>query len=195
MSTLAQLKAELAPQEDEAKRIREAFEALGIESQEDIDFANELLRDVKARWDHVEARRTAITKPLNEALVQANATFRPALTLFKQCETILKKKVADGIVHLRRVQTESLRLMAKQSAAGDMEAARATMLRMPDARLPERTSIREVWDFELVDFQQVPPDYLITVVDAEKVSRAVASGVRQIPGFRIYPRPSVTVRK
>lgn len=190
-TSLAVLKAE----EVEARSIRQEFEALSITSQEDIEFANDLLRDVKAKWDALEERRTRITGPLNKSLRETNALFQPALKLLSECERVLKNKVAVGIKELQRIQTESLRLIAQQSRSGDLVAARATMLRMPDARLPEKTNVREKLDFEVVNLVEVPEEFLSIVVNVEAVEAALASGIRSISGLRIFPRSIVTVRK
>jgi hypothetical protein len=190
-TSLAVLKAE----EVEARSIRQEFAALSITSQEDIEFANDLLRDVKAKWDALEERRTRITGPLNKSLRETNALFQPALKLLSECERVLKSKVAEGIKELQRIQTESLRLIAQQSRSGDLDAARATMLRMPDARLPEKTNVREKLDFEVLSLGDVPEEFLCIVVNVEAVQAALDAGVRAISGLRIFPRSIVTVRK
>lgn len=53
-------------------------------------------------------------------------------------------------------------------------------------------STRKVWQFEVVDTSKVPAEFWI--LDTPAIGRAVRGGARDIPGVRIYPEDSVSVR-
>jgi len=53
-------------------------------------------------------------------------------------------------------------------------------------------TIKKVWTFQVEDPALVPEQY--KVVDERKIRAAVASGIREIPGVRIYLSPQVAVR-
>jgi hypothetical protein len=52
--------------------------------------------------------------------------------------------------------------------------------------------MRKVWKFDVLDDELVPRDYL--VVDESLIRKAMAAGVREIPGVRIYQDEQVTIR-
>lgn len=54
------------------------------------------------------------------------------------------------------------------------------------------SQVREVWDFEVVSHLEVPREFLI--VDESAIRRAVAKGVREIPGVRIFQRAQIARR-
>ena len=54
------------------------------------------------------------------------------------------------------------------------------------------SQVREVWDFEVVSHLEVPREYL--TVDETAIRRAVAKGVREISGVRIYQRAQIARR-
>lgn len=54
------------------------------------------------------------------------------------------------------------------------------------------SQVREVWDFEVVSHLEVPREYL--TVDETAIRRAVAKGVREIAGVRIYQRAQIARR-
>jgi len=79
--------------------------------------AGEDLRTVKQLYKDLESRRTAITGPINKALREVNALFKPAKSWLAQAESILK----DGILEF---QNEQARIAREAQAKVDAEAAK-----------------------------------------------------------------------
>lgn len=58
-----------------------------------------------------------------------------------------------------------------------------------------QSNVKLVWDYEEQDVQKVPPQYLKPrEVAASAVRAAIADGVREIAGLRIYQKPQVAVK-
>lgn len=54
------------------------------------------------------------------------------------------------------------------------------------------TTIKKIWTYEVTDLSKVPEEY--KMLNETKVGQVVRAGVREIPGIRIYEKPSVSSR-
>ncbi len=73
------------------------------------------LKAIKTLAKEIEAKRTAITGPLNKALKEVNTLFRPAKSWLKEAEGILKSKLLE-------YQNEQERVAREAQAKADAEA-------------------------------------------------------------------------
>lgn len=73
------------------------------------------LKGIKTLAKQLEAKRTAITQPLNQALREVNALFKPAKDWLKQAEVVLKAKLLE-------YQTEQERIARERQAKADATA-------------------------------------------------------------------------
>jgi hypothetical protein len=164
-----------------------------VTTQEEIDFAGTLLVDVKTRWKRLEERRKEITAPMNEALRSANDLFRPALAALADAEGLLKKKIADAQMEIQRKNREAMEAAQRALTAGDVRgAAEAAQALVPTMLAPTGVTVREVWEFRVVDAALVPRAYM--KVDEAAIRAAVAAGVREIPGVVIEKGQQVIAR-
>lgn len=148
--------------------------------------------EIKVRLKEVEAKRTAITGPLNAAKRAVDELFRPTLQRLKSAEQIVKERLAQ-IAYAREETNRALLLAASNSAkAGEVQQATAAIQAIEVQEKHEGIQIRETWDFEVMDGSLVPKTFL--AIDASKVKAAIASGVRDIPGLKIYKRKSIAIR-
>jgi hypothetical protein len=60
-----------------------------------------------------------------------------------------------------------------------------------DAEAMKPKGTRQVWDFEIVDLDKVPRDYMAVL--SPVVREAIQLGVREIPGLRIFSKTSVSI--
>ena len=94
-----------------------------IGGEEDLEFASDMVQDVKRRRSLLERKRRAIVDPMNRALREVNSLFRPPLRALEQAERVLKKKIAG---YLRAVEECNKAAARKASEAQTPEqAARA----------------------------------------------------------------------
>ena len=56
----------------------------------------------------------------------------------------------------------------------------------------ENASVRMVWAFDIKDIAQIPSEYL--VLNEKAVREAIKAGVREIPGLKIYQKPTVAIK-
>jgi hypothetical protein len=154
--------------------------ALVVNSQQRLDLAGELLKQVKGKMKSLEAERKKITKPLLDAKKAVDNLFRPATDAAALVEDILKKAIASYIDGQRQAKVAALQ-------AGDHEGALATI----EPELPAGVSTRTVWKWRLVDESLVPREYW--VIDGRRVQEHVDTfkGQSQIPGIEAFPETGI----
>ena len=96
----------------------EEFEIRTLENAED---AGAVLREIKGLSKELEEKRTSITKPINQALREINALFKPAKGWLQQAESLLKSKILDFQNEQDRIAREA---QAKADAAAMEERKR-----------------------------------------------------------------------
>lgn len=163
-----------------------------VATQEDIDIAGAFLVEVKTAWKRLEERRQEITAPLNEGLRSANDLFRPALTALAEAERLLKRKIADAQTEIQRRNREAMEAAQKALSSGDVRGAAEAAQALAPLVAPTGVTVREVWEFRVVDAALVPRQYLM--VNEPAIRAAVAAGVREIPGVVIEKGQQVIAR-
>jgi hypothetical protein len=196
---LAIVRAELAPETTQATAMLQAFQSLEVQTPDDLAFAGEMLTSVKARFNALEERRTAITKPMNAALREVNALFKPVQEPLEKAEGILKGKI--GQYHLAQREANERAMFAASAAAvaGDGAGAATALATMAEAPKTTGVGVREVWDWEVSDLDAVPREYLAIDPVKVKVARGMymtadMAAVPPIPGIRFFRRAIVAVR-
>ena len=184
----------LAAEADEAKEILAMVEQFQIVTQEDMEFANECLGEVKTKLKELKEEREGVTKPMNAALKKVRGWFKPAETFYGHAEKAWKDRIAAWTLAQAEAQRRALEAVQAASAAGDVGAvAQAmTLASAATAELPGNVSVQERWVVEITDNYAVPPDYWSP--DINKIREAVGGGIREIPGCRIYRDDIVTRR-
>jgi hypothetical protein len=107
----------------------------------------------------------------------------------------LERRKAQEII--RKAQEEAQRQIAAEAKAANVEPPPIVAPVVPEAPKTVRTeqgsmTFKEVWKFEVTGTLEVPREYLI--VDERLIRQAVASGVRNIPGVRIYSEKEASIR-
>lgn len=187
--------AEAAAATSEALAIVSEARAFEITTQDEIEFAAEVLGEIKAKAKALEDREKTITRPINDALKAARALFKPAREHLAEAESVIKRAIAafhDATAERHRLA------MAEASAAhaaGDTEGAALALATVAtlDGVAGVRTS--RVWDFEITDPLAVPPVFTVPDVVAirAEMRRAVEMGIEpEIPGVRFFQTTRVS---
>jgi len=152
-------------------------EGFAIQSTAQYALAGEVLDVVKGAWKELESKRVTITGPLNQALRATNDLFREPLATYKDCEEVLKKKMAT---------------YSRAAEAARVAAMVAPSIDMPILAPPvaQGVSIRTERRFRLVDESAVPRH--LCSPDLRKIS-ALPSDT-EIAGVEWYDHDVVTVR-
>lgn len=186
-------KDELKEEASELSGALEDVRAFVVETDDDVAFATEELGHIKTQWNALEEKRTDITKPMNKALKEVNALFKPAQKLLKEMETAWKRKLSD--LRLRR-QEEQTRLLAEAREADTPEEIHDAMIKASDSVMdtPDGVSFRDNWRFRVIDRDAVPDEFW--TLDGDKIAQVVKALKDQtnIPGVEVYNDPIVAAR-
>lgn len=165
-----------------------AVQAMQIETADDLAYASELLLAAAARWRELEGKRTAITRPMNDAKRAVDALFAPVLSPLKAIETTLREKIAS--FHTRQAERQ-VQAMAELAASGE------GALVVPAIPAPG-VSVREMWGFTVEDANAVPDRFWSIDPEKVKAHMLLADTERtppvHVPGIKFFRQAAVTVR-
>ncbi len=148
-----------------------------IRTPEHAEDAGATLREIKGLGKELEEKRTSITKPINLALREINALFKPAKDWLGDAEQVIKAKIlsyqseqdriareaqaeADALARKEREKLE--RRAAKAAAKGKAEKAEAlsqvaetTAAPVIESAAPKLAGIarRETWKADVTDLR------------------------------------------
>lgn len=179
--------------ETEAQGVLEELDDLVIETQDDLEFAAEILADVKGNVRQLKDMQDRVVLPINTALKELRSWFKPALRALEKCESGLKSKIAKAHAEVHARQQEALQVAATASMQGDTEAASAAMEQASETDFEpvKGLSMRHTWDYDIIDFDKVPREYML--VDDSKVKAVIRAhkGDITIPGIQVKRNTSV----
>jgi hypothetical protein len=185
------VEAQVRAEADEAKATLDVARDFSIDNDEDLEFANDILRDVKTKLKQLDLSKRKITDPLNQALKAARELFRPAEQHYASIEFELKKSIGKYHALLAERKREAIALLqAPTTPAPAAEEALATLRQ--EAPASSGVTVTTFWDFVVERPDMVPREYCS--VDMGTIRKGVADGVRDIPGVRIFENQRVAAR-
>ena len=164
------------PYLDCTRTLNEAFKRLEgevISGREVVDRALTDYARIRAAEERI--RREAAAKAQRDAAALAELQARHA--------------GADDAAWDRAVDTTARAEKAEKAAAAgaaDLSRVRGDMGAV--------ASLRERWEYEVIDFSAIPETFIKRIVDFDGVRAAIDGGVREIPGLRIFDASRVSVR-
>jgi hypothetical protein len=179
-----------------------------INNDESLERGKVLAKEARKIEQFIEEKRKEATKPLLDKKKQID-DFAKHLTnelnnavkpLRAQIQKYEEEKERQRLEELRRIeedrrrQEEALRVAQQQ---GDVEQItkiqEISELEAKAAELSEKSSsLRMIWTFEVENINLVPKEYML--LDETAVRRAIQAGVREIPGLRIFQKPSLVIK-
>ncbi len=216
IQTFAALKSKIT-------EVAQQCKGLVIIDEHSLNTGKELAIKAKKITTAIEDHRKEITKPffeakqnidkvakeLTEGLNEATKALRDQILAYeveqerkrkeelRRLEEERKRKEEE----LRKAQEESIADLHSMSKNGDVELVmlppelpEIAELKQQEMELSQQKSknIRLYWTFELTDINKVSIDFLI--LNEKKVKDAIASGVREIPGIRIFQEERLSIR-
>lgn len=167
---------------------------LNINSQEELENANELLRLAKSTAKEIKDEHDPICKELSDKHKAATTERKIALAPYLDCEKIIKKAIS----HYAEEQ-EKLRIEAEKKQQEEHELFGEIITETKDVEIPKGTNVRKKWKARVVDDKKVPLMYkkmFIRKVD-ESILNQIAEntkGTVSIDGVEFYEESIVFVR-
>lgn len=157
---------------------RIAFDAFLREGDKVVKVAGEKRLEITRILDAIKTQYTSAEKGALGPLVKALAKGKEKVTAF------LREQARLAQLEQQRILEEQQKAAnRKRSDAGRAEVASQTE-QLLEAAAPNMTGAALVWQFEVEAAGDVPRPYL--EVNEAAIKQAVAAGVREIPGVRIY---------
>jgi hypothetical protein len=203
-AALATLVSHHAPQELQNDLTGEATDMVNLAQEleqyhpstnDEVQQLGAWLEEIRHKHRIVKDRLEEITKPFNQALRSLRDLFRPTLDAYDRAETVLKARILDGQQLIEANNRAAMHAAHEAIEHGDARsAALATSLLQPIS-LPEGMHTRKGWDFDVVDPDIVPRDFLTVDEKAVKAHIKQHGDSVQIPGIHIYPTTSVVAAR
>ena len=150
-------------------------------------------------------------KPAEEFLHLAETTARDKINAYLVEERKIKEAEARKIEEQRRKEAEKeLKKLDRQDAKADKyddATAQAIHDSIADKKAEilakatesveinqanDTSSVRMIWDFNVVDLSKVPVEYL--TINTTAVREAIRNGSREIAGLEIFQKPVVAIK-
>lgn len=184
-------------QEEATNEAVDASEALvsirtfEIVDNDTLEFAAEILADVKGKNNRLEEMKHTATQPMNAALKAVRSWFAPAQNHYAEAEAILKNKIAT---YHRAVEAKRQAALVKIDDAADSKTITVALLALGAAQKPvtKGVSVTEVWTYEIVDASLLPREFLMA--DEKKIKAASVGAGLEIPGVRRFKEARVASR-
>jgi hypothetical protein len=154
--------------------------------------AGEELKEIKGEIKRIESIRDAAIKPIQASIAMIKSWFAPALDRLTQAETLRKGHIAAFLAEQAAQQQAALEATRAAVLSGDQAAATAALSTV--AETPARVkgiSLRESWDFEVIDVSKIPLQFLQPNESAIRAYVKAAKREDAIPGVRAFIKQTV----
>jgi hypothetical protein len=177
---------------DQWSEMAERVRHFAVVDDETAAFAAEMAKKARNVHRALEEKRKTITTPLLAAKNATDALFKPTLDAVASIKRHYEQAIA---VYDREREEARARVLAES-------AAQIARKEVPTEIIPapvhvEKTSVRHVWEPEIVEPDLVPREYCSP--DVKKIREAIwyadtHKPPREIPGVRFVPKSIVVVR-
>lgn len=168
-----------------------------ITTKEDLEMASQVLAEVKDAAAQVDAERKKITGPLRQTEKAVNDHFRPLLTLLREQEALLKAKIAEAY-EASRADAQAALEAAQQASEAENPEEVANGIALAETEMAKAdvggVSYRTKWNFEVIDLNKVPREYMTTNDKLINATITHSKGEAKIPGIRITEETVVVSR-
>jgi len=192
----------IAVLKDEAQTLVDRAEKFEVQTEENYQKGSKVVGYLTTKRKDVDALRRWFTDPLNAVIKEYNAFFKAITEPIKRADTIVREKMLVYHREQERIRAEEARKIEEDNRRRLEKAKKPERVKVKEAPPPVAKStgpvtIRKRWTFEVINPKEVPPKFLLDPVlwiDKVGVQRAVDAGARNIPGFRIYQKESISSR-
>lgn len=172
-------------------------DALTIESQDQYAYADKVLSLIATKEKEVEAKRKAVTGPINQALKEVNSWFKPVGIRLTQAKNGLKHKMLAYRAEVDRKTKEAAKVAAEAAQAGRFDIVQQQAAAMTVAPSAVNTTVRKTWNFRVDNLAALPVEYHLP--NEREIRRAMRSMVDrgqtpELPGVTFYQEEGLAVR-
>lgn len=179
----------------DAQGVLKLIKAHEINNADDFATAVGMVATVKNTFNDRDGSRKKIVGPLTTEVAAVNGELKPGLDFLAEAESILKKKLGDFAKSEFRARTKLLDEASEAVAAQDQEKADALIIKADDHQPPKvpGCAVGEAWLGEVVDASKIPREYMTPDLKALKALTKAKKIDPQIPGWKVWSEPTVTV--
>jgi hypothetical protein len=198
---------------NQIKDLSEKCLTLAINNDSTLAQAKEFAKLGKSIENYIEEKRKMLTKPLVDKKKEIDDVAKDLKAILDRGVKPLRDKILNYEQEKLAAQQAEMRRIAEEKRKKEEELRAAALaesktdevieqkvdelvaLQNQEAELiqnPEKTSIRKVWTFDVVDIELVPRDFL--ELNSVKVNAAIKGGMREIPGLNIYQKDQLNLR-
>ncbi len=134
----------------------EQAKTFDITSSEIAINASESLKKIKALGKHLEQKRTAITGPMNIALREVNALFKPAKQWLKDAEGLLKGKILSYQSEQDRIAREAQRKADEEARKERVKLEKAAALAAQAGMDDRADELKEEIEVQEIETREAP---------------------------------------
>jgi hypothetical protein len=167
-----------------------------VKTAEEAEAMGKFLRGIAQDVESVERDRKELLAPAQETV----RTIKKQIAVYYDEQRRIAEDKRKEEEQKRQIEWEKER--KKQVAAAAKKHAKApppppppppVIAAEPPKQISGTTQVRMVWTYEVVPGKEaeIPREYL--ALDSGLVRRAIQDGKREIPGLRIFQKPSVAV--
>ena len=176
----------------------EKAQAFLLDSETKLGVAAEVLSWLATQKKKFEERRKFFVKPLNDQVDKINDLFKGYSRPLNEARAIMDEKIiawnrkqeAERLTEEARIRKEAEKL-SKKTGVAIQEIIESAPVKEVQQTIGTLT-IKKVWTHEVLDTVKVPREYLI--VDDMLIRNAIRTGIRAIPGIRIYEKEVTSTR-
>lgn len=187
-----------------AQALKQQIGVVIVTSDLEYQAAGQAILKLKDDIKAAEEERKSWVEPLNKIVKRLNSIYKPVI---EEWESIVDGLKFAMLTYQKAVQAEKDRAMeaARQLALQGASTGSGVNVQQYQALVaqgsagpPKAAGIgqRENWVWRVTDASKVPAEYLMTVVNVEKVNAAVKAnkGQTNIPGIAVENQPILIAR-
>ena len=175
-------------------KITAESEEIVLDSKQSMDKALVLSADIKRIQKDIEAIRKISVEPSRKYIAKINDAARMIDELLESVNNTLKNKIA---IYQRNLEAKA---EADNSAAEKMLKSFGIAMDLVLNGAPKKfqnedviASTKTKWVFEIENDELVPLEF--TCIDEAKIKKAIAMGIREIPGVKIFETKEMQIRR
>ena len=194
------------------KEVKENVSKIIINCNDSKLLAADFLGKVKALNKRVKGHSEEVTKTQKLFIKEIDNFVRPYLSTLAGISTELSNKLAEYSYKEeieRREKEKKIREAQEQAIMEIKKAAEKNNISVEDIILPpapvvkkETTTkvsngsfyIKKTWDYEIVDINKIPKEYVQVVENKPAIKAAIAAGIREIEGIKIFEKANGNFR-